>query len=121
KSHGTPPVQIQESFDHTAGSGNVSRKRTATTTPDRPVIAATNHIAPARPNAPAVRPANNAPSAYPRSRHRRYTPTDEARQIGAATSPIAASRVGYTIAVPIPSTTPPLANPSKLCDTITTP
>src|SRR5947209_19625975 len=79
--------------DHIAAPGSVSRKRTATTMPDRPVIAATNHIAPARPNASAVRPANNAPSAYPRSRHRRYTPTDEARQIGAATSPIAASRV----------------------------
>ena len=47
-----------------------------------------------------------APAAYPRSLQSRYTPTAEARQLGCATSPIAASSVGYPIAVPTPSRTP---------------
>ena len=39
---------------------------------------------------------------------------DEARHDGAATSPMAASSVGYTIAVPIPSSTLPVAKPEPV-------
>ena len=47
------------------------------------------------------------------SRHIRYTPTDEARQLGWATSPIAASSVGYTRAVPRPRRAEPKAKDSN--------
>ena len=76
------------------GRCNVSRMRTATMKPDAKVSAATSHIAAGNPNASAVMPASNAPTAYPRSRQSRYTPIDDARHAGCATSPIAASSVG---------------------------
>src|SRR5262249_38463903 len=57
------------------------------------------------PYASARTPASTAPTAKPPSRHSRYTPTARARHAGCATSPIAASSVGYTIAVPAPSST----------------
>jgi hypothetical protein len=68
--------------------------RTATITPESIVSAATIHMAADSPSASAAIPAKSAPNAYPRSRHSLYTPTDEARHDGCATSPIAASSVG---------------------------
>ena len=53
-----------------------------------------SHIAAGRPSRSATTPASTAPMAYPRSRQSRYTPTDEARHDGCATSPIAAKSVG---------------------------
>ena len=94
--------------------GKVSRMRTAAMSPDIAVIPATIHIAPERPMRSAQIPARRAPMAYPRSRHSRYTPTDDARQAGCATSPMAASSVGYTIAVPIPNSVASVANPDNL-------
>jgi len=49
----------------------VSLMRTAATTPDANVSAATSHIATETPNASAVMPASSAPIAYPRSRQSR--------------------------------------------------
>lgn len=92
--------------------------RSATTTPEPNVSAATIRIAAESPSASAARPAPIAPIAYPRSRHSRYTPTADPRHDGCATSPIAASSVGWTIAVPAPSSTAPRANHAKLDDTI---
>ena len=54
----------------------------------------TRVIAVCNPNASAATPASKAPIAYPRSRHRRYTPTADARHDGWATSPMAASSAG---------------------------
>src|SRR5206468_9132851 len=80
--------------------GDVSYMRTATTTPEPTVSTATAQIAASTPRASAITPATSAPTAYPASRHSRYTPTAEARHSGWATSPTAASSVGDTIAVP---------------------
>src|SRR6267154_257785 len=41
----------------------------------------------------------------------------DARQVGCATSPMAASSVGYTMAVPTPSSTAPVAKPTGLTKT----
>jgi rhodanese-related sulfurtransferase len=51
--------------------GRVSRRKTATTTPDAAVITATSQIAAAMPAASATTPATTAPAANPRSRHSR--------------------------------------------------
>src|SRR6185503_9171023 len=107
-------------MDQAIANDNVSRMRAADTTPDAHVSAAMTHIATWSPKASAVTPAITAPTAYPRSRQRRYTPTADARHEGWATSPMAASKVGYTIAVPIPSNTAPATNPANACATVTT-
>src|SRR5690348_10854956 len=77
----------------------------STTTPDTKVNAATTQIADAYPYRSARTPDSAAPTAYPPSRQRRYTPTAVARQSGAEASDTAASRVGYTHAVPMPRST----------------
>jgi sulfide:quinone oxidoreductase len=74
--------------------GWVSYMRTATSSPEAAVRAATVQMAVVRPYASARTPASRAPTAKPPSRHRRYTPTERARQAGWATSPMTASRVG---------------------------
>src|SRR5215813_10597741 len=89
----------------TVPAGRVSYMRTATTRPEAAVRAATTQIAATIPNASAIAPASSAPTANPPSRHSRYTPTERARQAGWETSPTAASSVGYTMAVPAPSST----------------
>src|SRR5688572_7113032 len=73
---------------------SVSRMRMATTIPEMKVRTATAAIAADSPSASATMPDSIAPIAYPRSRHRRYTPIAEARHDGCATSLIAARRVG---------------------------
>src|SRR6185369_3313630 len=97
------------------------RIRTATTTPDPNVSNATIHTAAATPAASATIPATIAPTAYPRSRHRRYTPIDDARHAGWTTSPMAARSVGYTSAVPMPSRTAPVVNPVNVFEAMTAP
>src|SRR5258708_35411334 len=80
--------------------GRVSYMRTATTSPEAAVRAATTQIAARMPNASATMPASRAPTANPPSRQSRYTPTERALQAGWATSPLVARRVGDSMAGP---------------------
>jgi hypothetical protein len=50
--------------------------------------AATIAIAAGKPSVSAVRPASSAPTAYPRSRHGRYTPTEEVARRQSRGSPV---------------------------------
>src|SRR2546423_427134 len=74
-------------------------------TPDAAVSTATSRMAADMPAAAATSPTTIAPTANPRPRHSRYTPTADPRHDGSAASATAASRVGYTRAVPRPSAT----------------
>src|SRR6266851_894483 len=94
--------------------GRVSYIWVSTTKLETKVRAAMPPIAQGTPSRSATTPAISAPMAYPPSRQRRYTPTAEARQSGCATSEMAASNVGYTRAVPSPSSPIATAQTGKL-------
>lgn len=78
----------------TAAAYDASRIATAVTMPEPAVRAATAIMAARRPSASAARPAPRAPTTYPASRQKRYTPSAEARHNGGARSDTAASSVG---------------------------
>ena len=64
-------VTIELAPPPAGGKCSVSPMRTATTTPEASVRAATIQIAAWRPNRSALTPESRAPAAYPRSRHNR--------------------------------------------------
>ena len=60
----------------------------------------------------AIKPIPIAPTTNPKSLQNLYTPKDVARHFGCAISLIAASKVGYTGAVPIPNIGIPVIRPA---------
>jgi hypothetical protein len=61
----------------------------------------------------AIKPIPIAPKTNPRSLQNLYTPKEVALQRGLAISLIAASKVGYTNAVPTPKSVVPVNSPKK--------
>jgi hypothetical protein len=62
-------------------------------------------------NKSEINPITTAPNTNPISLQNLYTPSDVARQFGCAISLIAASKLGYTMAVPTPSKDIPVVQP----------